>query len=635
MKIIKLNCVACGAPISIPEDLDFINCASCGTFLGIERGEGYVVLKVAEKLAKAIETSGKDTQEAIRESIQVTRAELQRLQLTHDLATAQMQLSNIQSEIRSVQRMPPTAITTNQLLNLRVLEYQAMDRIRILEGQLAALDPNNISAQIQSFEKEINFIDVELQVLYQIPRAHRMTAETSLKTRRKELADKVLQLKAGEIRKRLKSYQITEIPSGDVAQIDQLLALLVADEKVVLSLPYSPERELVYVELSKRYQAVKQERVSIERERVQMLLQSRKSTYDENSLISVQEYLGQVEADLSMLANEPVNEVVMETIEKLRGEKKKAYKLIRRLERNQSKATGYILKEQTPQGPGLWEMIVLAGAAFIGGISALWRDLFPQGSGSQQVTSPTTGSASTTIVTQDLVPAEREQNKDTQEPKVTSWDNQNRVIGSQAIGAAIQAEVMPIMEMNVQAGTHLAKVSTAVNLDTAGELVESKTSPPRFSFKSLLIGCVSWLLLTAGFFIGGLLFVALLFPNSMDSSGARLDFGGFLGITAIGYSLGARAFIRSVAPAMRIRGVVGKGDFVFGNPQAETTGLRNQAAVKALAGIITLPLVIVLGFALTMTFDNVWCFILGLILSPVVAGLVSARTYVYGQCGGG
>jgi len=83
MEIKKLNCTACGAPISVPDDMDYINCAACGSFLAIQRGEGYVALKVAEKISRVIEDSGRGTQEVIRQGSQDTQVELRRMQLQY------------------------------------------------------------------------------------------------------------------------------------------------------------------------------------------------------------------------------------------------------------------------------------------------------------------------------------------------------------------------------------------------------------------------------------------------------------------------------------------------------------------------------------------------------------------------
>jgi transcription elongation factor Elf1 len=70
MKLIKLNCAACGAPISIPDNLEQLSCSNCGTHLMVEHGQGYYALKSAEQISDAINQSGRGTQDAIREGAQ-------------------------------------------------------------------------------------------------------------------------------------------------------------------------------------------------------------------------------------------------------------------------------------------------------------------------------------------------------------------------------------------------------------------------------------------------------------------------------------------------------------------------------------------------------------------------------------
>ena len=67
MKLIKLNCSACGAPISIPDNLEKLTCANCGTFLVVEHGEGYYALQAADQISDAIHESGRGTQDAIKQ----------------------------------------------------------------------------------------------------------------------------------------------------------------------------------------------------------------------------------------------------------------------------------------------------------------------------------------------------------------------------------------------------------------------------------------------------------------------------------------------------------------------------------------------------------------------------------------
>ena len=106
MKIVKLNCSSCGAPISVPDDLDHINCSACGTFLMIDRGEGYLALRAIEKISTTIEDSSRKTQDAIRENTMVTRSELERMQTHQEMVAEQTKLANLQTEIRAVQRQP-------------------------------------------------------------------------------------------------------------------------------------------------------------------------------------------------------------------------------------------------------------------------------------------------------------------------------------------------------------------------------------------------------------------------------------------------------------------------------------------------------------------------------------------------
>jgi hypothetical protein len=141
MELKKLNCTSCGAPIQIPEDVEYLNCASCGSFLQVQHGEGYWTIKVVKEIVHSIEASGKETQSAIREGTQVTREELRRLQLSQD----EMQLNSIRAEIRALSRSASTAQTQKQLSDLRWQEYKTVDRIRTVHYSIAELSSTDIT----------------------------------------------------------------------------------------------------------------------------------------------------------------------------------------------------------------------------------------------------------------------------------------------------------------------------------------------------------------------------------------------------------------------------------------------------------------------------------------------------------
>jgi ribosomal protein S27AE len=145
MNVQKMSCPNCGASISVAEDLNQLNCAFCGSTLSVQRGEGYAALKMAEKLGQAIQDSSAQTQGTIREGTQVTQLELKRLQINQDITTAQLQLSNVQAEIRSLEREKATGTTKQQLRALRQQESEIRSRIMALQ---AALQPNSSASGI-------------------------------------------------------------------------------------------------------------------------------------------------------------------------------------------------------------------------------------------------------------------------------------------------------------------------------------------------------------------------------------------------------------------------------------------------------------------------------------------------------
>jgi TM2 domain-containing membrane protein YozV len=131
--IINLSCKSCGANIKIPSDVDFFNCAYCGAALMVQRGEGYVAVKLAEKVSQSIQESGSQTQSTIREGTHVTQLELKKLQISQPISTLQMQLNSIQSEIRTLEREKSNKRIKRQLKELRTQETSMISQIRSLQ----------------------------------------------------------------------------------------------------------------------------------------------------------------------------------------------------------------------------------------------------------------------------------------------------------------------------------------------------------------------------------------------------------------------------------------------------------------------------------------------------------------------
>lgn len=257
MKITKLNCTACGAPISIPEDIDQIVCTSCGTSLGIERGEGYVALKIADKLARAIESSGSQTQDAIRESTQVTRDELQKLQLAQELSAMQMQLSGIQSEIRALEHGSKNLKSAAQKLALRKNEYQLMERIRTLKLQVTTPAPDDLTGTLALAEWELDWVASEMTALQESAVQRKVQLLADLKNRSDALSASVKEMRIRQLKGRLPSFGMPDPPMDDLEQITHLLTVLDQDEKSIRSQLLTPEGLAVYNDIQARRKSLK------------------------------------------------------------------------------------------------------------------------------------------------------------------------------------------------------------------------------------------------------------------------------------------------------------------------------------------------------------------------------------------
>jgi hypothetical protein len=169
MKLIKLNCAACGAPISVPENVDQLNCANCGSHLYLEHGEGYYALKAADKISKAIDESGKGTQNAIMEGAQITRNELKRLQLSQSLGNAHNALNATLAEERELTRGQMTPAAVEQLNVLYFQEWTQWEEVRLLQMQMDVLDAGPIEKNSLALENQINMLEHSILILKNCP----------------------------------------------------------------------------------------------------------------------------------------------------------------------------------------------------------------------------------------------------------------------------------------------------------------------------------------------------------------------------------------------------------------------------------------------------------------------------------
>src|SRR5262245_14473599 len=114
MSVVQQRCPACSAPLSIQPGVQRLKCAYCGAVLAVEEQGNAISVQIADRMIQSIEQGSSQTQ-----------AEVRRLRLTQELASAEMLLANTQSEMRTIQRQPLNAVSRSQLeeLNEKSIEY--------------------------------------------------------------------------------------------------------------------------------------------------------------------------------------------------------------------------------------------------------------------------------------------------------------------------------------------------------------------------------------------------------------------------------------------------------------------------------------------------------------------------------
>jgi hypothetical protein len=259
MKIIKLNCAACGAPISIPENVNQLNCANCGTHLYLEHGEGYYALKAADQISSAIHESGRGTQDAIREGAQVTTKELKRLQLTQSLGNASNALNATMAEQRALTRGQMTPQAIRQLHALNFQEWGQYEEVRHLQLQMDLLDGGPLEENELALKTQINMLDHSIMVMKTCPPSTENQKILQTLMQEKTLYQGHLrEIGAKKLRSQFKSFTIRKPFSRDLNLLIKQLKHIEMDKSRLAQGPQTPVTTGLQTELADLYNSLYQ-----------------------------------------------------------------------------------------------------------------------------------------------------------------------------------------------------------------------------------------------------------------------------------------------------------------------------------------------------------------------------------------
>jgi hypothetical protein len=224
MKLIKLNCASCGAPISIPEDLDTLVCNSCGSTLKVDRGEGYIALKMVEKITQSIQETGEKTNTSIRENTSVTRVELKKVQISQLISTEELKISAFRQEIRELSRKNNlSSLEKNQLGTLHLDECDTLLKIRKYHMDMARLD-EGWEDSLEVFRSDLKDLQSAIAALAPAAAVPQIVPRMqTLRIEELECVRKIAELERRLISAKLRSQSYSEIETLSVEQLDQLI----------------------------------------------------------------------------------------------------------------------------------------------------------------------------------------------------------------------------------------------------------------------------------------------------------------------------------------------------------------------------------------------------------------------------
>ncbi|MDH4135128.1 MAG: hypothetical protein OEW09_00200 [Anaerolineae bacterium] len=96
MKSAALSCPSCGEALKVPKDMETLACTRCGMQLTVERGKGYVSLKMLGEIKQQVEADTKAQERAT--------SELAIIRLNQELGLLGTEKESLEEKIKEVER---------------------------------------------------------------------------------------------------------------------------------------------------------------------------------------------------------------------------------------------------------------------------------------------------------------------------------------------------------------------------------------------------------------------------------------------------------------------------------------------------------------------------------------------------
>ena len=567
MQVYKLNCEACGAPISVPEDVDYLNCAACGSYLVVERGADYYALREVKKMTDAIEKSGQATQEIIRDSSQATQVELRKMQLTQELSMIEMQLNGLRGEVRGLERVQnpqkPDPKVKRQLDDLHNQEYQTIGRMQDLHLRIAKLSVPDPDEDIQALTTQLSLTRVKLQILQKVSWHPGITDQMNeLRSKDQSYIQKIFRLRVKETKAGLPSFKLVRKVDLNLENARDGYLTTTKDIKQLEKAPQSPENKAVLNELRAMQREYYANWSQLETARIQYVLQSgHVSSPKGMDIRSIEDQLGKIQHDIHFLAGTEKNPVSEAYLNQLYRQERSFRKHLEKLRRQAHRGEKSFLA-------------ALGIGALLAGISASVGNLFSPKEPSRQVSPQASGKPISIRDDErvDLPESKTEKNTAESDSPTFRSISDNDVLEETISEEVLSTELTPLYDLP---GQVTKRVLIGILL---------------FSLPLLSLSCLY--LLGVAVFTGE------------DTSVSNIQITGLLVVAFVGFCLGALVFFRHL----------GKGNI-------RSSTIAGLKAIAVLLGTGLLCISITFGVYERSVDASTWIFAVGLCLSPL-AGLI-------------
>jgi len=207
----------------------------------VQRGEGYVTLKVVEKITQAI-----------RESSTETRNQIKAMTISQEIALVESQLSSLRGQNRAMERKKKSRSDKKQLAHMYFQEYQLLCQLREKRREQTIVSGKDLDNDSRTLQFEIDITSQQIQALNLAGNKKYKKEIAHLKNQSYALPAKYSRCVTKETINDLQTYQLPLEQEATPGQINKWINIIDADIYTIGMKKRTHEFQIVLDDLAKK-----------------------------------------------------------------------------------------------------------------------------------------------------------------------------------------------------------------------------------------------------------------------------------------------------------------------------------------------------------------------------------------------